>query len=653
MNLSPSQSFVYTRTYARWLPALGRREHWEETVDRYVSFLAEERGMLIPSKVLRKISEGITNMRVMPSMRLLWAAGPAARASNITSYNCAFAEIDAINSFSECLYILMCGAGYGFSVTEESVSKLPMVPTLSGESVGTLTIEDSRAGWADSVKALMTALYAGKDVDLNYGLLRARGARLHTMGGRASGPAPLMQLHAYIREVFEHAQGRQLTTIECHDICNQIAEIVVVGGVRRSSQISLSDLDDEDMRSAKDHPFPLRRTMANNSAIYSRRPTAVEFLREWASLASSGTGERGIFNLEAAKACSPKRRDTSKLRGTNPCSEIILRSRQFCNLSEVVVRADDDLDSLLEKVETATWMGAIQSTFTDFPYLGPTWKRNCDEERLLGVSITGQMDNPSVLTADALRALKARAIKTGKHAAAKLGINVPTAITCVKPSGTVSQLVDSASGLHPRYSDYYLRRYRVAAIDPVVGLLRSQGFPLSPENGQRESDWKAAQILHKHDKPFANTCTIFNKGEWTPEAVMTWVATFPQKAPTGARTRGQMSALDQLEWYKHVQTNWCEHNASCTVYVRDSEWFEVGNWVYTNWNIVNGIAFLPYEEGSTKYEQMPYEQCSAETYERAVAAAIPIEFARLGEYEHEDSGSGSRETACSGDKCEL
>lgn len=651
MQLSPSQEFVYVRTYARWLPALGRREQWNETVDRYVSFLAEERGTLVPKKVLRKISEGVLGMHVMPSMRLLWAAGDAARADNVTAYNCAFAEIDAINSFSECLYILMCGSGYGFSVTNDSVAKLPVVPHLTGESLGTYVIEDSKAGWADSVKQLMTALYAGKDVDMNYTQCRPRGSRLITMGGRASGPGPLALLHQYIREVFEHAQGRKLKTIECHDICNQIAEIVVVGGVRRSSQISLSDLDDEDMRWAKEHPFPLRRTMANNSAIYTSRPSATAFLKEWAALANSGTGERGIFNLDAARTCSPERRDASKIRGVNPCSEILLRSKQFCNLSEIVVRPDDDLDSLLEKVETATWMGAIQSTFTDFPYLGPTWKRNCDEERLLGVSITGQMDNPAALTADALRALRARAIKVSKHASAKLGIAISAAITCVKPSGTVSQLVDSASGLHPRYAPYYLRRYRVAAIDPVVPLLQSVEFPLSPETGQREADWELARRLHKQGKPFTQACTIFNKGDWSPDAVMTWVATFPQASPSTAKVRTDMSALDQLEWYKHVQTNWCEHNASCTVYVRDEEWFEVGNWVYKHWDVINGVSFLPHSGGH--YEQMPYEECSKSTYEAAVESLPVIDYNELSKYEKDDMGGGSKEAACVGGACEI
>lgn len=651
MILAPSQEFVYVRTYARWLPSLGRRERWEETVDRYVSFLAEERGKLVPAKVLRKISEGIIDMQVMPSMRLLWSAGPAARASHVTGFNCAFAEIDSINAFSECLYILMCGTGYGFSVAAEAVNKLPVVPHLSGESVGTFVVEDSREGWAESVKALMTALYAGKQCDMNYNLLRPRGARLITMGGRSSGPAPLIQLHQFIREVFDHAQGRNLTPLECHDICNQIAEIVVVGGVRRSSQISLSDLVDEDMRVAKEHPFPLRRAMANNSAIYTERPSAVDFLREWASLAGSGTGERGIFNLQAARASTPERRDASKIRGVNPCAEILLRPKEFCNLSEVVVRPGDDLDSLLEKVETATWIGAIQSTFTDFPYLGPTWRKNCDDERLLGVSITGQMDNPEVLSADALRALKARAIKTAKHAAGKLGINVPSAITCVKPSGTVSQLVDSASGLHPRYANFYLRRYRIASVDPVVAMLRAQGFPLRPENGQRLEDWEAARKLHKAGKQFTNVCSIFNKGDWSPEHVMTWVATFPQAAPSTAKTRDQVSALDQLEWYKHVQTNWCEHNASCTVYVRDEEWFEVGNWVYKNWEIVNGVSFLPYDGG--KYEQAPYEEVTKEVYEQTIRATPAIDFSRLAEFEREDQGTGSREVACTGGVCEI
>lgn len=651
MQLSPAQEFVYVRTYSRWLPTLGRREEWNETVDRYVSFLSEERGTLVPKKVLRKIAEGVLDMHVMPSMRLLWAAGDAARADNVTAYNCAFAEIDAINSFSECLYILMCGTGYGFSVTAESVSRLPVVPHLTGESLGTYVIEDSKEGWADSVKQLMTALYSGRDVDMNYSQCRPRGARLITMGGRASGPGPLALLHQYIREVFEHAQGRKLKPIECHDICNQIAEIVVVGGVRRSSQISLSDIEDEDMRWAKEHPFPLRRTMANNSAIYTHRPTAVEFLREWAALAGSGTGERGIFNLEAARKCSPERREVAKIRGVNPCSEILLRSKQFCNLSEVVIRPDDDLDSLLEKVETATWMGAIQSTFTNFPYLGPTWKRNCDEERLLGVSLTGQMDNPAALSADALRALRARAIKVSKHAATKLGIAVSAAITCVKPSGTVSQLVNSASGLHPRYAPYYIRRYRVAAIDPVSALLRDCQFPLSPETGQREADWETARQLHKAGKPFTQACTIFNKGDWTPEAVMTWVASFPQASPEGAKTRTDMTALDQLEWYKHIQTNWCEHNASCTVYVRDEEWFEVGNWVYRNWDVVNGVSFLPYDGGH--YEQMPYEEIDATRYLAVVKGTPSIDYSQLTQFEADDQGQGSKEAACVGGACEI
>lgn len=616
-----------------------------------MAFVVEERGALLPKKAVKKIELAMLGMQVMPSMRLLWAAGPAARADNVTAYNCAFAEIDAINSFSECLYILMCGAGYGFSVTDASVSKLPVVPYRSGESLGTWTIEDSRAGWAESVKQLMTALYAGKDVDFDYSLLRPRGARLQTMGGRASGPGPLMQLHVYIREVFDHAQGRQLKPVECHDICCQIADIVVVGGVRRSSEISLSDLQDEDMRWAKEHPFPIRRAMANNSAIYTARPTAAEFLREWAALAGSGTGERGIFNLAAARACSPTRRDVEQIRGVNPCSEILLRSRQFCNLSEVVVRADDDLDSLLEKVETATWIGAIQSTFTEFPYLGPRWRKNCEEERLLGVSLTGQMDNPSLLSGDVLRALKARAIKTAKHASGKLGINMPAAVTCVKPSGTVSQLVDSASGLHPRYADYYLRRYRVASVDPIVPLLNSQGFPLRPENGQRHEDWEAARRLHKQGKPFAQACSIFTAGDWSPEKVMTWVATFPQAAPSTARTRDQMSALDQLEWYKHIQTNWCEHNASCTVYVRDEEWFEVGNWVYKNWDVVNGVSFLPYDGGH--YEQMPYEEITQQEYTKTLELTPKIDFSKLGEFEKEDQGGGSKELACAGGVCEL
>lgn len=618
---NPASEFIYIRTYSRWLEDKKRREVWEETVDRYVGFLLEEKGSLIPDKVLRKIREKIVNFEVMPSMRALWTAGSAAKFDNTCMYNCSYANIESIESFGEALYILMCGAGFGFSVENKYVNKLPTVTPLQDTyKYIKIKIVDDKAGWADSVKQLMTALYAGHDVEFDYSALRPKGARLMTMGGRSSGPAPLITLHSFIREVFSKAQGRKLTSLECHDILNQIAESVVVGGVRRSSEISLSDLDDIDMRNAKNWPMPSRRAMANNSAVYLDKPSAVEFLKEWGSLAASGTGERGLFNLTAARNSSPSRRDKNLIMGTNPCSEILLRDKQFCNLSEVVIRPEDDLDTLFDKVETATWLGIIQSTFTYFPYLSKKWKDNCEEERLLGVSLTGQMDNEKLLTPDTLKALKNKVIKVAKHASSKMGINMPTAITCVKPSGTVSQLVDCASGLHPRFSKYYIRRYRISVTDPLFKLLKEQNIKLTPENNQTE------------------------------ENADTWVVAFPIAAPDGV-TKDQVSALDQLEWYKKLKTNWCEHNASITVYVKDEEWFEVGNWVYKNWDIINGVAFLPFDGG--KYQQAPYEELTKEQYVEMHKNMPFINYSKLSSYELEDSSEGAKTFSCVGDKCDL
>jgi len=613
--------FIYKRTYSRWLEEEGRREDWPETIERLVGFLISKRPD-IPEKTINKIRKYMTEFAVMPSMRFLWAAGPAAEFDNTCIYNCAFGKINTVEAFAECLYILMCGTGYGFSVEQEEVEKLPEVPEIkSGQALPKVIIEDSKAGWADSVKILMGSLYDGQNLYFDYSAIRPEGARLMTMGGRASGPAPLIKLHDFIRETMHNAQGRKLTTLEAHDICNQIAEIVVVGGVRRSSQISLSDLDDKDMRHAKEWPFPIKRAMANNSAIFREKPSAAQFLKEWASLALSGTGERGIFNLSAAQSRAPSRRYAPKIQGTNPCGEIMLRDMEFCNLSEVVVREDDDLDSLLDKVETATWLGVIQATFTDFPYLRKDWKKNCDVERLLGVSLTGQMDNPSVLTSECLKALKSRVLRISRKAAKVLGINVPVATTCVKPSGTVSQLVDSASGVHPRYSNYYIRRYRIAARDPLFIMMKEAGIPCHPENGQ------------------------------DAETASTWVLEFPVKSPEGCMTRKDVSALDQLSHYKNLQHNWCEHNASMTVYVRDDEWFEVGNWVYKNWDIINGVSFLPYDGG--KYELAPYEEIDARTYERLIKKLPIIDYTQLSQYELEDHTQGKGEFACVGDKCEI
>ena len=613
--------FIYKRTYSRWLEEENRREDWPETIERFIGFIISERPD-IPEKTVNKIRKYMMEFAVMPSMRFLWAAGPAAKADNTTIYNCSFAKINSVEAFAECLYILMCGTGFGFSVDQEEVNKLPEVPEIkSGLPVKPIIIEDSKKGWADSVKTLMECLYDGQNQYFDYSEIRPEGARLMTMGGRASGPQPLVKLHDFIRETMHNAQGRQLTSLEAHDICNQIAEIVVVGGVRRSSQISLSDLHDKDMRHAKEWPFPIKRAMANNSAIYREKPSAGEFLTEWAALALSGSGERGIFNLEAAQSKAPSRRYAPLIQGTNPCGEIMLRDMEFCNLSEVVVRAEDDLDTLLDKVETATWLGVIQSSFTNFPYLRETWKKNCDKECLLGVSLTGQMDNPSILSSDALKALKSRVIRISRKASGILNTKMPTATTCVKPSGTVSQLVDSASGVHPRYSQYYIRRYRISANDPLFKMMKDVGVPCSPENGQTEED--------------ANT----------------WVLEFPVKSPEGCITRKDVTALDQLSHYKNLQHNWCEHNASMTVYVRDDEWFEVGNWVYKNWDIINGVSFLPYDGGH--YNLAPYEEIDVHSYERLIKDLPRIVYSELAKYESEDNTQGKQELACSGDKCDI
>ena len=613
--------FIYKRTYSRWLDEENRREDWPETIERFISFINSERPD-IPDKKISKIRKYMTEFAVMPSMRFLWAAGPAAKFDNTCIYNCSFAKINCVESFAECLYILMCGTGFGFSIESEEVEKLPEIPVIkSGRGLDTIPIFDSKAGWADSVKMLMNNLYDGQNIYFDYSQIRPEGARLNTMGGRASGPAPLVKLHDFIRETMHNAQGRKLTTLEAHDICNQIAEIVVVGGVRRSSQISLSDLNDEEMRHAKEWPFPIKRAMANNSAVFREKPSAADFLIEWGALAKSGTGERGIFNLEAAQKKAPSRRYAPLIQGTNPCGEIMLRDMEFCNLSEVVVREDDDLDTLLDKVETATWLGVIQSSFTYFPYLRKEWKKNCDVEALLGVSLTGQMDNPSVLTSEALKALKSRVLRISRKASGVLGTKMPAATTCVKPSGTVSQLVDSASGVHPRYSQYYIRRYRIAARDPLFKMLKDLGIKASPEVGQ---DAKTAS---------------------------TWVLEFPVKAPDNCITRKDVTALDQLKHYKNLQHNWCEHNASMTVYVRDDEWFEVGNWVYQNWDIINGVSFLPYDGG--KYELAPYEEIDIHSYERLIKTLPLINYTHLSKYENSDNTQGKAEYACVGDKCEI
>jgi ribonucleoside-diphosphate reductase alpha chain len=552
----------------------------------------------------------------------------------------------------------MCGCGYGFSVEDKYVSKLPLVPDQITPSGQIYEVEDAKSGWADSVKVLISNLYSGRDIEIRYNKIRPAGARLKTMGGRASGPGPLAQLHSFIKETFYEARGRRLTDEECHDILCEIAQIVVVGGVRRSSEISLSDLISKIMQNAKSGNFPVRRYMANNSAVYYSKPDVVTFMNEWASLISSKSGERGIFNLEAARAMAPKRRNAELIVGTNPCAEIQLRAEEFCNLSEVVVRAEDDIDTILEKIETATWMGILQACFTNFPYLNPNWAKNCEEERLLGVSLTGQMDAAHLLTEEALKAYKSRAIKVAKKASKIMGIPMPAAITCIKPSGTVSQLVDSSSGLHARFALYYIRRYRISASDPLFRMIRDQGLPVSPENGQRKQDYvkairtyEAAENKIEGMKQAKSICPIFDVEGWTSDKVNTWVVSFPVAAPKNSITVEDVTAIDQLEHYKKIQKNWCEHNASITVYVKADEWLKVGDWVYSNWKIVNGISFLPLDD--TVYEQPPYEKLSKEQYDKMVKTFPKIDYSQLGKYETEDNTEGAKSLACAGGQCEV
>lgn len=967
--------FVYVRTYSRWLEELGRREVWPETAKRYIDFITKHLGDKIPPKVLRKIEENLLSFSVMPSMRFLWAAGGPAEQDNVTIYNCSFAAIDYMEAFAEALYILMCGCGYGFSVENKYISQLPDVPSQISPNGQSHEIQDSKSGWADSLKILISGLYAGQDIEMHYNKIRPAGARLKTMGGRASGPGPLAQLHSFIKETFYKARGRKLTDEECHDILCEIAQIVVVGGVRRSSEISLSDLISQLMQKAKSGNFPVRRHMANNSAVYNSKPDIVTFMNEWSSLISSRSGERGIFNLEAARTVAPKRRNSSLILGTNPCvvgeteiltrngyeridslvgenvdiwngfewsnvvpkitgknqpilsiifsdgrilkctpyhkfhisidyygsheeieardlrpgmklikhefpvltqgknienaytqgfvsaegmdnydflwiygpkkmcidrlngkitswsekldrgcfklqskaikksfvpfdwnlqskldwlaglfdgdatcpnnsgiqlasidkeflinvqkllstlgintkirimneegfrmmsdghggekeffcqtsyrllipaskairlwemgmvtnriseppkvdrdatnfvkileikdsgyadkvycfnepkrhlsifngvitgqcGEIQLRTKEFCNLSEVVARAEDDIGTILEKIETATWMGIIQACFTDFPYLNPNWTKNCQEERLLGVSITGQMDAPQLFTKESCRAYKARAIKVAKKASEIMGIPMPAAITCVKPSGTVSQLVDSSSGLHPRFSKYYIRRYRISGTDPLFRMVRDQGLPVSPENGQRKQDYvKAIRAYDACENKVEGLmqakaiCPIFDLEGWNYDKVNTWIVSFPVAAPKDSITVEDVTALEQLEWYKKIQKSWCEHNASITVYVKPEEWLSVGDWVYKNWEIVNGISFLPLDDHV--YEQAPYEKITKEEFEKMSKSFPKIDYSQLGKYETEDNTEGAKSLACAGGICDT
>ena len=627
------QTFIHLSRYSRWLHEENRRESWTETVRRYFDFIEthlKENTKFSLTKALRaELESAILNLEVMPSMRCLMTAGEALTKSNIAGYNCAYTTVNRVRAFDEILYVLLNGTGVGFSIERQYVERLPTIAEEFSQSNTTIIVEDSKGGWAKSYKELISLLIGGQIPKWDLSKLRPAGARLKTFGGRASGPAPLDELFRFTMDSFKRAAGRKLTSIECHDIVCKIAEVVVVGGVRRSALISLSNLTDEKMRDAKtgawwnENP---QRALSNNSIAYKEKPEMGVFMEEWISLYKSKSGERGIFNREAARKTVEKlgdRRDPNYDWGCNPCSEILLRDREFCNLSEVVVRAEDTEETLMRKIRIATILGTFQASLTNFPYLSSEWKKNCEEEALLGVSLTGILDNKilskvSVDTKALLTRLRESAIVVNKEFAKRLGINPAAAITCTKPSGTVSTLVDSASGIHPRHAEYYIRTVRADRKDPLCQLMIDKGFPHE-------------QCVTKPD-----SVTVFS---------------FPMRA-VGSVTRKDVSAIEHLELWLMYQQYWTEHKPSITVSVREHEWLEVGAWVYKNFDEISGISFLPFSDHT--YRQAPFQDCTQEEYE-ALVARIPVnvDWSELKNYEKTDNTTGSQEFACSGGSCEI
>lgn len=622
------QSFIHKSRYAKYFDGKGR-ENWDQTVERYMDnvvakALTDESGW----DIYNDIQQAILGLEIMPSMRAMMTAGPALDRDNTAGYNCSYLPVDDPKSFDEAMYILLCGTGVGFSVERQYITKLPEVPHLF-ESDTTVVVKDSKEGWAKAFRQVLALLWAGEIPKWDVSRVRPAGARLKTFGGRASGPAPLVELFNFAVSTFKNAQGRKLSSLECHDLMCFIGQIVVVGGVRRSAMISLSNLSDDRMRHAKSGQWwetAAHRALANNSVSYTEKPDVETFMREWTALVESKSGERGVFNREASKKQAAKygRRDSDYDFGTNPCSEIILRPYQFCNLTECVVRATDTIEDLERKVRLATILGTIQSTYTKFPYLRKVWRDNTEAERLLGVSLTGIMDNPLLTTKnkglnETLAHLRQVAVDTNAEFADKLGIPVSAAISCVKPSGTVSQLVDSASGIHARHSRFYVRTVRGDNKDPLTQFMKDQGIPHEP-------------CVFKGD-----TTTVFS---------------FPQKSPNKAVTRDDMSAIEQLEMWLAYQRNWCEHKPSVTISVRDSEWLEVGAFVYKHFDEMSGVSFLPHSDHT--YQQAPYQDCSEREY-KELLKLMPktIDWSQLSEYEQEDNTVAMQTMACSGDSCEI
>jgi len=631
------QQMIYKSRYARWVESENRREDWPETVKRYIEFFRERTDKIVKEE-WQDLYHAILTLDIMPSMRALMTAGSALDRCNVAAFNCSYLPIDHPRAFDEVLYILMCGTGVGFSVERQSVNELPVVNEHMEDSDTMIVVEDSKAGWARAYRELISMLYAGQIPKWDLSKLRPAGARLKTFGGRSSGPEPLNDLFKFTVNIFKNAAGRKLRSIECHDLVCKIGDVVVVGGVRRSALISLSNLSDERMRDAKSGNWwekNPQRALANNSVSYTEKPDIGKFMEEWTALYKSGSGERGIFNREASEkqVLKNNRREGGHAWGTNPCSEIILRPYQFCNLTEVIVRADDTLDSLKRKVHLATILGTLQSSLIDFKYLRKIWHNNTKEECLLGVSLTGILDNLTlsgkypdtiegmygIVLQETLEQLKETAIETNKQYADILGVNQSTAITCVKPSGTVSQLTDTASGIHTRHSPYYIRTVRGDKKDPLTAFLIAQGIPTED------------CVMKPND---------------------TVVFSFPQKAPEGALTRDSLTAIEHLDIWLTYQRYWCEHKPSVTITVKEHEWLEVGAWVYRHFDECSGVSFLPHDGGT--YKQAPYQECTKEEYE-ALLAKMPkdIDWSGLKDFEKEDTTTGMQELSCVAGVCEV
>ncbi len=633
--------FVYLRTYAKWIPEEGRRETWVETVDRYMSFMRENLGDKLTEKEYAEVRMGILKQEVMPSMRLMQFSGEAARRCNACAYNCTFVAPVRIEDFAEIMYLSMQGCGVGFAVESQNVEQLPQIMKQTGQKLPIHTILDSKEGWCDALTLGLKTWYAGKDIIFDFSEIRPAGARLKTMGGKASGPEALKNLLAFARERVIRRQGRRMRTIDVHDVICKIGECVVAGGVRRTAMISLSDLDDVEMRDAKKGQFYMtdpHRSVANNSAVYEVQPTNAELMDEWVALMKSGSGERGIFNRGSLAKTFPKRREDYFKKigfigedgfvhgsiGTNPCAEIILQSKQFCNLSEVIARANDTEASLLKKTRLAAILGTYQSTLTKFGYISKEWTDHCKEERLLGVSVTGQWDSPVARQPEVMRKVRDMAIQTNTTYAKRFGVERSMAVTAVKPSGTVSQTFNCASGIHPRHAPYYVRRVRISATDSLFKMMRDQGVPYYPEVGQ------------------------------SMEEANTFVLEFPVKAPDHskeARFKDDLSAIDQLEYWKQVKINLTEHNPSATISVSENEWIGVVDWIQKNWDIIGGLSFLP--RSDHVYRLAPYETITKEEYEARISRFPEVDYSNLIAYERQDESDMKRELACAGGTCEI